>query len=50
MENFFLYATIAIVFYLLIRWFTPATAPVEREIEEILSREQYKVKGRFKEI
>lgn len=47
MENLIWYASIALVFYLLARWVTPQSSQVDKDIDEILTREEYKVKGRF---
>lgn len=46
MENILWYAGIALVIYLLAKFWNPSPA-IDKDIDEILTKEEYKVKGRF---
>lgn len=47
MENIIWYAGIALMVYVFAKWWAPQVSTVDKEIDDILSREEYKVKGRF---
>ncbi|MBI4441053.1 hypothetical protein HY639_02705 [Candidatus Woesearchaeota archaeon] len=46
MENILWYAGIGMVLYFMVRWLSPGQG-IDNELDEILTSDQYKVKGRF---